>query len=182
MTPERYLERCRLKTASLFAASCRLGALFGGRPAMAEALGRFGECVGLAFQMLDDVLDVSGPPERTGKPRGTDLLDGTVTLPLILARASATPRSAELSAELTAEQAESVCDRIAATGALDGGARSGAHARGGGKAVTGPARSAGAAARGVGAGRRRRGGAVRLIKAGRTKADGIKGEGWKPEA
>ena len=36
--------------------------------------------------MLDDVLDVSGPPERTGKPRGTDLLDGTVTLPLILAR------------------------------------------------------------------------------------------------
>ena len=44
--------------------------------------------------MLDDVLDVSGPPERTGKPRGTDLLDGTVTLPLILARASATPTCA----------------------------------------------------------------------------------------
>ena len=42
--------------------------------------------VGVAFQMLDDVLDVSGPAERTGKHRGTDLLDGTVTLPLILAR------------------------------------------------------------------------------------------------
>ena len=49
------------------------------------ALGSFGERLGVAFQILDDVLDVSGPPERTGKPRGTDLLDGTVTLPLILA-------------------------------------------------------------------------------------------------
>ena len=86
VTPERYLERCRLKTASLFEAACRLGALFGGRPDLAAPLGSFGERVGLAFQMLDDVLDVAGPPERTGKPRGADLLDGTVTLPLILAR------------------------------------------------------------------------------------------------
>jgi geranylgeranyl pyrophosphate synthase len=84
---ERYLERCRLKTASLFDACCRLGALFGGAPEHAAELGAFGEGIGLAFQLLDDVLDVSGPAERTGKPRGTDLLDGTVTLPLILARA-----------------------------------------------------------------------------------------------
>ena len=49
-------------------------------------LGPFGERIGVAFQLLDDVLDVSGPPERTGKPRGADLLDGTVTLPLIVAR------------------------------------------------------------------------------------------------
>ena len=83
---DRYLERCRLKTASLFGASCRLGALLGGAPEDAEALADFGERIGLAFQLLDDVLDVSGPVERTGKPRGTDLLDGTVTLPLILAR------------------------------------------------------------------------------------------------
>jgi geranylgeranyl pyrophosphate synthase len=118
VTRERYLERCRLKTASLFAASCRLGALFGGRPAMAESLGRFGECVGLAFQMLDDVLDVSGPQERTGKPRGTDLRDGTVTLPLILAR-ERDPTLVDLDPELNAADAESVCDRIAATGALE---------------------------------------------------------------
>jgi geranylgeranyl pyrophosphate synthase len=115
---QRYLERCRLKTASLFAASCRLGALFGGRPAMVAGLGNFGECVGLAFQMLDDVLDVSGPQERTGKPRGTDLLDGTVTLPLILAR-ERDPTLRELDPELTPEGAERICDRIAATGALD---------------------------------------------------------------
>jgi geranylgeranyl pyrophosphate synthase len=125
VTPERYLERCRLKTASLFEASCRLGALFGGRPDLADALGSFGERVGVAFQLLDDVLDVSGPTERTGKPRGADLLDGTVTLPLILAR----ERDPELRAldlrEVVTGPAEAaaLCDRIALTGSL-GDARS----------------------------------------------------------
>jgi geranylgeranyl pyrophosphate synthase len=116
VTPERYLERCRLKTASLFEASCRLGALFGDRPDLAGALGEFGERLGVAFQILDDVLDVSGPPERTGKPRGADLFDGTVTLPLILARESDPSLSGTVRC---AEEASAVCDRIAATGALD---------------------------------------------------------------
>jgi geranylgeranyl pyrophosphate synthase len=116
VTPERYLERCCLKTASLFEASCRLGALFGDRPDLAPALGGFGERLGVAFQILDDVLDVSGPPERTGKPRGADLLDGTVTLPLILARESDPSLSG---AVRCAEEAVAVCDRIAATGALE---------------------------------------------------------------
>ena len=116
VTPERYTERCRLKTASLFEASCRLGALFGGRPELADPLGRFGEGLGVAFQMLDDVLDVSGPPERTGKPRGADLLDGTVTLPLILARRHDPSLTASVRC---AEEASAVCDRIAATGALE---------------------------------------------------------------
>jgi geranylgeranyl pyrophosphate synthase len=115
VTPERYLERCRLKTASLFEASCRLGALFGGAPKLAPALGSFGERLGVAFQMLDDVLDVEGPPERTGKPRGADLMDGTVTLPLILARRSDPSLSG---AVRCAEEAAAVCDRIGATGAL----------------------------------------------------------------
>jgi geranylgeranyl pyrophosphate synthase len=116
VTPERYLERCRLKTASLFEASCRLGALFGERADLADPLGQFGERLGVAFQLLDDVLDVSGPPERTGKPRGTDLLDGTVTLPLILARRSDPSLSG---AVRCAEEASAFCDRIAATGALE---------------------------------------------------------------
>ena len=81
---ERYLERCRLKTAVLFRGACELGAFSGGAPA--RSLGQFGEAIGLAFQLLDDILDVTGPPERTGKPRGADLLDGTVTLPLIVGR------------------------------------------------------------------------------------------------
>jgi octaprenyl-diphosphate synthase len=118
VTVDRYLARCRLKTAVLFRAACELGALeSGGEP---EALGAFGERIGLAFQILDDVLDVSGPPERTGKPRGTDLLDGTVTVPLILARERDPSLAAlDLSGVRTTEDAAAVCDRIAATGALD---------------------------------------------------------------
>jgi len=86
---------------------------------LADVLGAFALKIGLAFQILDDVLDVSGPVERTGKSRGTDLLDGTVTLPLILAR----ERDSELlSIDLAAlqgpRQAEQLCDRIIATGAL----------------------------------------------------------------
>jgi geranylgeranyl pyrophosphate synthase len=113
---ERYLERCRLKTGSLFEASCRLGALAGAEAELAGPLGRFGERIGLAFQLLDDVLDVSGPTERTGKPRGADLLDGTITLPLILARES-DPGLREISVTNT-EEAAAFCDRIEATGAL----------------------------------------------------------------
>jgi geranylgeranyl pyrophosphate synthase len=114
----RYLERCDLKTARLFEAACRLGALAGGGPV--DVLGRFGRDIGLAFQLLDDVLDVSGPASRTGKHRGTDLLDGTVTLPLILAR-DRDPGLAELDLRSvrTPEHAEAVCDAIAATGVLE---------------------------------------------------------------
>jgi geranylgeranyl pyrophosphate synthase len=119
---ERYLARCELKTAALFEAACRLGALTAaeGSRRLADALGGFARRIGLAFQMLDDVLDVSGPVERTGKARGTDLLDGTVTLPLILAR-ERDPNLAALDlASLDGpEQAEALCERIAATGALD---------------------------------------------------------------
>jgi geranylgeranyl pyrophosphate synthase len=129
---ERYVHRCELKTGSLFEAACRLGALASGTPVspsgdrehppageVTEALALFGRRIGLAFQLLDDVLDVSGPASRTGKARGTDLLDGTVTLPLILAR-ERDPGLAQLDlrALRTLEQAEQVCDRIAATGAL----------------------------------------------------------------
>jgi geranylgeranyl pyrophosphate synthase len=115
---ERYLHRCDLKTARLFQGACRLGALEGGGPA--DELGEFGRRIGLAFQLLDDVLDVSGPADRTGKHRGTDLLDGTVTLPLILARERDPPLAAlDLRAVRTPAQAEEICDAIAATGVLE---------------------------------------------------------------
>jgi geranylgeranyl pyrophosphate synthase len=115
---ERYLNRCDLKTARLFEAACALGALEGGGPV--DVLGQFGRRIGLAFQLLDDVLDVSGPAERTGKHRGTDLLDGTVTLPLIIARERDPALAAlDLREVRTPAQAEAVCDAIAATGALD---------------------------------------------------------------
>jgi geranylgeranyl pyrophosphate synthase len=115
---ERYLHRCELKTARLFEAACRLGALESGGDA--GGLGAFGRRIGLAFQLLDDVLDVSGPASRTGKHRGTDLLDGTVTLPYILAR-ERDPELAALDPRTIRDpdEAERVCDRIEATGALD---------------------------------------------------------------
>jgi geranylgeranyl pyrophosphate synthase len=115
---ERYLHRCDLKTARLFQAACSLGALEGGGPA--AELGEFGRRIGLAFQLLDDVLDVSGPAERTGKHRGTDLLDGTVTLPLILARElDAELAALDLRAVRTPEKAAEICDAISATGVLE---------------------------------------------------------------
>ena len=109
---QRYLHRCRLKTARLFECACLLGH-------DDEHLRGFGADVGLAFQLLDDVLDVTGPPERTGKARGTDLLDGTVTLPLIEAAVS-DPGIREVDLHgLDAAGAEALCERIGATGALD---------------------------------------------------------------
>lgn len=112
ISEQRYLERCRLKTAKLFECACRLGR-------DVDALGAFGSEVGLAFQLLDDVLDVSGPAERTGKARGTDLIDGTVTLPLIAA-AEQDPEILEADLRgIDAAAAGALCDRIAATGALE---------------------------------------------------------------
>jgi geranylgeranyl pyrophosphate synthase len=116
---ERYLQRCELKTARLFEAACILGALEAGA-GDAQALREFGRRVGLAFQILDDVLDVAGPADRTGKHRGTDLLDGTVTLPFILARERDPALGAlDPRAIATPAAAQEICDRIAATGALD---------------------------------------------------------------
>lgn len=86
LSEEAYLARCRRKTASLFAVACRLGAAVGGAGADAqERLASFGESVGLAFQIFDDILDLSGSATATGKRAGADLRDGTVTLPMILA-------------------------------------------------------------------------------------------------
>jgi geranylgeranyl pyrophosphate synthase len=117
ISAQRYLERCELKTARLFECACLIGRA--GSDGEDQALSNFGLEIGLAFQLLDDVLDVTGPPARTGKARGTDLLDGTVTLPLILAR-ERDDWLAELDLRgLDPGRAEMICDRIAATGVLE---------------------------------------------------------------
>ncbi len=115
--PGRYLERCRLKTARLFECACLIGSDPG--PEGGAALATFGAEIGLAFQLLDDVLDVTGPAERTGKAVGTDLLDGTVTMPMILAR-DRDPALATLDLRaLDPDAAADACARIEATGVLD---------------------------------------------------------------
>jgi heptaprenyl diphosphate synthase/octaprenyl-diphosphate synthase len=83
---EQYLYKIGCKTAALFEAACKAGVVCGGgMPAQIEVLGRFGYDLGLAFQIVDDVLDVIGDATTLGKPAGNDLREGTITLPLIYA-------------------------------------------------------------------------------------------------
>jgi geranylgeranyl pyrophosphate synthase len=102
---DAYLERCALKTGKLFEAACTLG---GGS-------GEFGLALGIAFQIVDDILDCSGATIETGKIAGTDLRDGTPTLPLLLAaRRDGVVRDA-----LAGGPMDGALVRVAATGALE---------------------------------------------------------------
>lgn len=84
-----YFDVVKGKTASLFEWALRAGARSGGADAAAlDALGRFGASLGVAFQLVDDLLDYDGDPARTGKTLFADLAEGKVTLPLIRAAAS----------------------------------------------------------------------------------------------
>jgi octaprenyl-diphosphate synthase len=104
-TVEAYIERCALKTGALFEAACRLG---GGS-------GQYGIALGVAFQIADDVLDCSGTTIETGKIAGTDLRDGTPTLPLLLAA----QEDDVVRAALAGGPFEGALVRVAATGALE---------------------------------------------------------------
>ena len=82
---QRYLDRIYGKTASLFATAAEGGAIVCGAPEpLVEPVRRFGEQLGMAFQIVDDVLDFSATAEELGKPVGSDLLAGTLTLPSLL--------------------------------------------------------------------------------------------------
>jgi geranylgeranyl pyrophosphate synthase len=83
---EAYLEHIRMKTAGLFRAACVAGGTLGGLSLrQIDALATYGQALGLAFQMSDDVMDLVGKPGLMGKGVGTDLAEGTVTLPVIFA-------------------------------------------------------------------------------------------------
>jgi octaprenyl-diphosphate synthase len=87
---ESYFGMVGDKTASLISASCKIGPLLAGAPdPVVDALGAYGECLGLAFQVADDVLDFTGDAGTLGKPVGRDLREGKITLPLIHALAAA---------------------------------------------------------------------------------------------
>lgn len=92
-----YLQVIRYKTAKLFEAAARLGAIIGGSThAREEAMARYGMHLGTAFQLIDDVLDYSGDQHETGKKLGDDLAEGKPTLPLIHAMRNGTPEQAAL--------------------------------------------------------------------------------------
>jgi heptaprenyl diphosphate synthase len=96
ITPDRehYLQVIGEKTASLIASSCRLGALLSGQsPDALETLTDFGWRLGMSFQLADDVLDIASLESESGKVPGTDLREGVLTMPVLLALEDAGPSS-----------------------------------------------------------------------------------------
>jgi octaprenyl-diphosphate synthase len=122
-TEARYLEVVSRKTAKLFEAAAQIGAVLGGQSATVEsALARYGMHLGIAFQLIDDVLDYSASPEDTGKNLGDDLAEGNPTLPLIHAMVRGTPEQARLIRKAIEngghENMSAVCAAIESTGGI----------------------------------------------------------------
>src|SRR5262249_19321383 len=106
---DAYLERCSLKTGKLIEAACLLGS------AGDRSLGDYGAALGLAFQIADDILDCAGQTQETGKIPGTDLREGTPTMPLLYAaREDKVVRRA-----LAGGPLQGALLRVAATGAIE---------------------------------------------------------------
>jgi octaprenyl-diphosphate synthase len=124
-TVDDYFRLCDCKTASLMSAACELGALVG-RSEYRAALGGYGHDLGMAFQIVDDLLDYTVSSDVTGKPNGLDLKEHKVTLPLILAlpRLGAVERRTvnELFADESPsdEMVASVIDAVRGAGGLEG--------------------------------------------------------------
>ena len=96
-TEQRYLDVIHAKTAKLFEAATRLGAVLCGRPEAEEkAMASYGMHLGTAFQLIDDVLDYSSSREEMGKNVGDDLAEGKPTLPLIFAMRNGTKEQSEV--------------------------------------------------------------------------------------
>ncbi|GAB3660912.1 polyprenyl synthetase family protein [Nocardioides korecus] len=104
---EHYLRVVAGKTGSLIATSARYGARFSHAPRdVEEALTEYGEKVGVAFQLSDDILDIASQAEESGKTPGTDLREGVPTLPVLIARRSTDPADARLLELLDADLAD----------------------------------------------------------------------------
>jgi geranylgeranyl pyrophosphate synthase len=127
-----YLERIELKTASLYAACCQGGALLADAdPEHVAALGAYGTDLGLAFQITDDVLDISGASGSLGKEVGRDLAEGMATLPMIYAVAEKDGEAGELGRRILARNKDvaEVRDLLATIRASDGVERARRRAR-----------------------------------------------------
>ena len=119
-----YLQVIRSKTAKLFEASARLGAVLAGAPdGVEEACATYGQALGTAFQIIDDVLDYDGNAAEMGKNLGDDLREGKATLPLIAAMQRGTAADCKLVRHAiengSTEHLERIVDIVRRTGALD---------------------------------------------------------------
>ncbi|HWP98019.1 MAG TPA: polyprenyl synthetase family protein [Syntrophomonadaceae bacterium] len=86
VSQEEYFEKTFAKTACLFASACRVGSLTSNLPGeQGKILEQYGLCLGYAYQIIDDVLDFAADSKELGKPVGGDLLEGNITLPVLLA-------------------------------------------------------------------------------------------------
>ncbi len=124
VTEENYLQVIRFKTAKLFEAATRLGAILGAATAEEEdAMSIYGMHLGTAFQLIDDMLDYSGNNQDTGKNLGDDLAEGKPTLPLIYAMRVGTPEQANIIRKAIEDGGKDgfqpVLDVIRQTAALD---------------------------------------------------------------
>jgi octaprenyl-diphosphate synthase len=126
LTEEDALELAARKTACLFAGCARLGAVLGNLDDAGEqALADYGHFSGLAFQLVDDVLDFTASPEQLGKPVLSDLKEGKVTLPLIYAMEAAGTASQRLVQTVLEEKGfetvrpEQITRLVRESGALD---------------------------------------------------------------
>jgi octaprenyl-diphosphate synthase len=106
VTREEALEITRRKTADLFAAACRLPAHFAPRGDLfaAERLAEYGRCLGMAFQLIDDLLDYTGSVEEVGKPVLNDLREGKLTMPLLTVLPKAAPQERDRVATVLRER------------------------------------------------------------------------------
>ena len=116
VTESQYLDVIDRKTAALFAAACRGSAILKGRDtAQQEQMAAYGRHLGIAFQMIDDVLDYTGDPQVTGKQVGDDLNEGKPTLPLIHTMASGSADDAAIVRDaLSQKNSENLTGVIAA--------------------------------------------------------------------
>jgi len=119
-----YLRVIRSKTAKLFEASARVGAVLAGAPeAIETACAQYGQALGTAFQVIDDVLDYAGDAAVMGKSLGDDLREGKVTLPLIAAMQRGSPAQRQLIQHAieqgSVDSLSNVIDIVNSTGALD---------------------------------------------------------------
>jgi octaprenyl-diphosphate synthase len=126
VTEEDALQLATYKTACLFSGCARLGAVLGGLDEGQEhALAEYGRCAGLAFQLVDDLLDFTASAEQLGKPVLSDLKEGKVTLPLIYAMENGNHQARELVSQVLAEKEflsvrpETIVALVHDSGALD---------------------------------------------------------------
>lgn len=125
ISEDDYIKVIQYKTAKLFEAAAKLGAVMNenASPEDEASLGKYGMHLGTAFQLIDDVLDLNGDQDKTGKQLGDDLAEGKPTLPLLVAMQQGTKKQAELIKKAVEQgglaDMTAVLDAVANTNAID---------------------------------------------------------------